>query len=161
MRTRNWFRRTNPVRRNTPKTPVVVVVHVYRSRPPPGIVTRTVTDDIPAESRDRRRPLTLYAMSSANPKIPIAVQQTHNFAGAEAEALLAAKVLLMLETLGDKERKVQLPAENAIIAFRDMLGDSASMEETAAAANECMKVLRHPARQLSVQEQPHIRHRLA
>jgi hypothetical protein len=106
----------------------------------------------------------------------------------------------MMETLGDKERKVQLAAENAINAFRDMLGDSASMlsllpaltasfgatkfktqisalnfvahiartlpklvgnhmillvpaieamlhdlkEETAAAANECMKVLHHP-----------------
>ena len=33
----------------------------------------------------------------------------------------------MMETLGDKERKVQLAAENAINAFRDMLGDSASM----------------------------------
>ena len=124
-----------------------------------------------------------------------------------AEAILAAQLPLMMETLGDKERKVQLAAENAINAFRDMLGDSASMlsllpaltasfgatkfktqisalnfvahiartlpklvgnhmillvpaieamlhdlkEETAAAANECMKVLHLPAHQLSVQ----------
>ena len=118
-----------------------------------------------------------------------------------AEAILAAQLPLMMETLGDKERKVQLAAENAINAFRDMLGDSASMlsllpaltasfgatksktqisalnfvahiartlskqlvgnhltllvpaieamlhdlkDETAAAANECMKVLHHP-----------------
>ena len=124
-----------------------------------------------------------------------------------AEAIIAAQLPLMMETLGDKERKVQLAAENAINAFRDMLGDSASMlsllpaltasfgatkfktqisalnfvahiartlpklvgnhmillvpaieamlhdlkEETAAAANECMKVFHQPAHQLSVQ----------
>jgi hypothetical protein len=134
-----------------------------------------------------------------------------------AEAILALELPLMLETLGDKERKVQLAAENAINAFRDMLGDSASMlsllpaltasfgatkfktqisalnfvahiartlpklvgnhmillvpaieamlhdlkEETAAAANECMKVLHQPAYQLAVKVWPHIRHRLA
>jgi hypothetical protein len=33
----------------------------------------------------------------------------------------------MLETLGDKERKVQIAAENAITAFREMIGDSASL----------------------------------
>ena len=32
-----------------------------------------------------------------------------------------------METLGDKARKVQLAAENAINVFRDMLGDSAYM----------------------------------
>ncbi len=118
-----------------------------------------------------------------------------------AEAILAAQLPLMMETLGDKERTVQLAAKTAIIAFRDMLGDSASMlsllpaltasfgatkfktqisalnfvahiartlpkqlvgnhmillvpaieamlhdlkDETAAAANACMKVLHHP-----------------
>lgn len=33
----------------------------------------------------------------------------------------------MLEMLGDKERKVQIAAENAITAFREMIGDSASL----------------------------------
>jgi hypothetical protein len=33
----------------------------------------------------------------------------------------------MLELLGDKERKVQTAAENAVTAFRDMLGDSPSL----------------------------------
>ena len=32
-----------------------------------------------------------------------------------------------METLGDKERKVQIAAENAVNAFRDMMGDSASL----------------------------------
>ena len=123
----------------------------------------------------------------------------------------------MLETLGDKERKVQVAAENAINAFRSMLGDSASMlsllpaltasfgatkfktqisalnfvahiartlpklvgnhmimlvpaieamlhdlkEETAAAANECMKVFHQFAHQFIIQIWPHHRYRLA
>ena len=44
-----------------------------------------------------------------------------------AEAIVAPELALIMETLGDKERKVQVAAENAVTAFRDMMADSASL----------------------------------
>jgi len=44
-----------------------------------------------------------------------------------AEAIVAPELSLIMETLGDKERKVQVAAENAVTAFRDMMADSASL----------------------------------